>query len=175
MSCRLPLLLTLLLGACVPWNEIHGPTVGAGVVYEEHRGFSPQLTAGYAYERFKSWYGYGADARVAVEPWRHRVTFTPRILGSFLFWELGVGPTASWAPGDLTFGFAISAGARLKLGAPNTCMNARPENGDCLGEDDTVPVEWLPRLRVDGGFLADHTFPMSFGGDVIARPRALGL
>lgn len=173
MSVRLLLIVSLVTG-CVPWNEIHGPTVGAGVVYQKDRGLSPQLTAGYAYERFKSWYGYGADAQVGVEPWRRRVSFTPRVIGSFLFFELGVGPTLSWQPGDLTFGFAISGGGRVKLGARNTCMNAvAPAPAPCIGENDTVPFDYLPRLDYTASFLRDDTVPMSFGGNLVFRPGAL--
>jgi hypothetical protein len=162
------LLVCLAVTGCVPWNEIHGPTAGAGVVYREDRGFSPQITAGYAGERYRAWFGYSADAQIAVEPWRKTVTATTLLSGSFIFWKLGLGPTVQWSPDGTTWGIMFSAGARISLGAKSTCGPETNEGG-CLGEDDTVYPDQLPRVHYQGSLLRDGTASMSFGADLIIK------
>lgn len=165
MSRCLLVSLCLAASACVPWNEIHGPTTGAAVVYQPDRGVSPQMTVGYGYERYRAWFGYGADAQVAVEPWRRRVTATALLRGSLIFWEAAVGPSVSWSPDGTSYGIAISTGARLSLGAKSNCA----DNGGspCLDEDDTVYPSYLPRVHYAATFLRGDEPLMAFGADVI--------
>jgi hypothetical protein len=160
------LLVCLAVSGCVPWNEIHGPTVGAGIVYREDRGVSPQLTAGYSGERYLSWAGYAGDVQVGVEPWRKTVGATALVHGSFLFWKLGLGPTVEWSPGGFTWGLAISASARVALGARSTC-GPQTNPGGCLGMGDTVYPSYLPRLHYVASFLRNGDIPMSIGADLL--------
>lgn len=168
------LLLCCLAAGCVPWNHVQGPTVGGGIVYEQDRGVSPQLTAGYAYERYKSWYGYAGDAQIGWEPWRERVTATALARGSILFWEIGVGPAATWSPDGSSVGITFQGGPRIALGARNTCMLYGGGSG-CIGEDDTVQKSYLP--RVHGGFVWTHdgTFTFPITGDLVIGQQHLHL
>ena len=168
---RLPaLLVCLAVTGCSPWNHISGPTVGARVVYQEDRGVSPEIDAGYAFERYEGFHGYGGDARVGWEPWRNRVSATALARGSLAFWEVGIGPTVSWSPDGMTYGLTFTASIRLAQPAPGTCGRPKGPDGapsNCLGPSDTVYPRYVPRLHFDSSFLRDRTIPMAFGADVI--------
>jgi hypothetical protein len=166
MHLRLLLLGTLGLTACVPWNEIHGPLLGGGLVYQAGRGFSPQLTTGYGYERYRGWYGYGADVQVTVEPWRRRLSVTPLLRGRLIWFSMAAGPTVVWSPEGTTVGLVVESGAMVALGAGSTCEEDLDPPG-CLDEDDTVYPTHLPRLHYRGVWLRGAPSRLQFGADLL--------
>jgi hypothetical protein len=161
-----PSLLCLLLIGCAPWNEIAGPTIGAGVTYHEGRGWTPQINAGYAFERFRFPAGYGAEAHLAVEPWTRSASLAVLGYGRAPFVGAGAGPVLALDAGRLRFGLAVAVTVLIALGEPSTCTD-EGSAPDCLGADSTVYPAYLPRLRFGGLLLFGGAPDLSIGADVV--------